>query len=109
MTGSYITFGRIGKRDQTDFLSTAFNPIDMDDVAMAPPTSLPMADTETSPSVLEPGAPVPMEAPPEPAELENACETLYIQNLNEKIKPEGLYYTFLSDLLDSCVIYVSQC
>jgi hypothetical protein len=39
-------------------------------------------------------APVPAGTAPEPGPLdENACETLYIQNLNEKIKPDSTFYT----------------
>jgi U2 small nuclear ribonucleoprotein B'' len=33
-----------------------------------------------------------VEPPSEPLEDEYSCETLYIQNLNEKIKPEGSPY-----------------
>ena len=36
------------------------------------------------------------EPPSVPPEDEYSCETLYIQNLNEKIKPEGLRHTLSS-------------
>lgn len=32
---------------------------------------------------------------PAPEDEQVACETLYIQNLNEKIKPEGILYSIL--------------
>jgi len=40
------------------------------------------------------GVPASDPTPPVPAVLvveENPCETLYIQNLNEKVKPQGLF------------------
>lgn len=36
-------------------------------------------------------AAVPGEPTPAAASEENACETLYIQNLNEKVKPQGAF------------------
>jgi len=39
-------------------------------------------------------APVVPAAPAPPREEEHACETLYIQNLNEKVKPEGVFLSF---------------
>ncbi|KAF5385109.1 hypothetical protein D9615_000954 [Tricholomella constricta] len=59
-----------------------------DIAAAAPPTSDPMQGVEgaaLAPTEV-PAAPVAV-APEEP---DNACETLYIQNLNEKIKPDVL-------------------
>jgi hypothetical protein len=38
------------------------------------------------------------EEPSAPPEDEYTCETLYIQNLNEKIKPEGLPYFISYDV-----------
>ena len=38
------------------------------------------------------------EPPSVPPEDEYSCETLYIQNLNEKIKPEGLPYLSYNDI-----------
>jgi RNA recognition motif-containing protein len=49
--------------------------------------------TPNAPDLAQP-APVAAGTAPEPAPLdENACETLYIQNLNEKIKPDSTFYT----------------
>ena len=67
----------------------------MEDVATAPPPSAPMTGiVEPSTNGLEPAAQAPTATPP--AEAENACETLYIQNLNEKIKTDGHSPFFLA-------------
>jgi len=46
-----------------------------------------MADVQTAPLS---GTPVPAEEPVQPTQPEISCETLYIQNLNEKIKIDGM-------------------
>jgi RNA recognition motif. (a.k.a. RRM, RBD, or RNP domain) len=77
----------------------------MEDVAIAPPPPAAMTGiVETSTNGLEPIAPAPTATPPE--EAENACETLYIQNLNEKIKTDGLFLKFLPGLLDLICVSV---
>ena len=55
----------------------------------------PVMDSNMMEGVLSTSAPAaePSSAPPED---EYSCETLYIQNLNEKIKPEGLFNIFTS-------------
>lgn len=78
-------------------------------MAAAPPTDLtPMQDVVVSPEApglaqpapiaAAPGATVPGVAPP--GQEEHACETLYIQNLNEKIKIDGTHQQFPSNLID---------
>lgn len=48
-----------------------------------------------------PEQPSTTDAPPvTPAVEENACETLYIQNLNEKVKPTGAF-TCISVMIDA--------
>ena len=53
-----------------------------------------MADAPevTTPTAM-PGLVATTEQPPAAAEQEYACETLYIQNLNEKIKTDGKFET----------------
>jgi len=60
----------------------------MEEIAEAPTTSAMTGIIETPTNGIEPIAPEPAVIPPE--ETENACETLYIQNLNEKIKTDVL-------------------
>ena len=59
------------------------------DAPPAPPLAAPMAAPQ-------PVVPMPPVAAPAasttPAEPEYACETLYIQNLNEKIKVDSAFY-----------------
>jgi hypothetical protein len=61
----------------------------MEDIAEAPTSSAMTGIIEAPTNGIEPIAPEPAVIPPE--ETENACETLYIQNLNEKIKTDGLF------------------
>jgi hypothetical protein len=61
----------------------------MEDIAEAPTSSAMTGIVETPTNGIEPIVPEPAITPPE--ETENACETLYIQNLNEKIKTDGLF------------------
>jgi len=60
----------------------------MEDIAEAPTSSAMTGIVETPTNGIEPIVPEPAITPPE--ETENACETLYIQNLNEKIKTDVL-------------------
>lgn len=59
----------------------------MAEIATAPPTSDDMQGVAATDAPLAETAPAAVAPPPE--EPENACETLYIQNLNEKIKTDG--------------------
>ena len=52
--------------------------------ALPPPPGVPMEGLVSTAPQTDPDAVL---QPPKPAEV--PCETLYIQNLNEKIKPEG--------------------
>lgn len=53
--------------------------------------TLPTAPTENATVAPEPTATTSEQ--PEPVD-DYACETLYIQNLNEKIKPEGMFAVY---------------
>ena len=55
---------------------------------IAAPAPTPVAGSMDA--ILATGAPNGTPAQPTPAGEEYACETLYIQNLNEKIKPDGI-------------------
>lgn len=71
----------------------------MEDISIAPPPSDGMIGVIEAPvNGLEPIAQEVTVTPPE--EPENACETLYIQNLNEKIKTDGLLDASIRCLLD---------
>ncbi len=61
---------------------------------VAPPDAMEGVVTTEAPPAAD-------EAPPPQESDENACETLYIQNLNEKIKPDGLWRDF-------CLVYCTD-
>jgi RNA recognition motif. (a.k.a. RRM, RBD, or RNP domain) len=107
-----VTLNASAKRDQfyrfrpCRFLKSCL--ISMDDISTVPPPSAAMTGVmDTSTNGIEPVVPASTATPPE--EAENACETLYIQNLNEKIKPDGVFtfYYFLPSLFDDISTYVS--
>lgn len=68
----------------TRIVNSSFNIITM--TAPPPPTGVPMEGLVSTAPQPEPSAAV---QPPKPTEV--PCETLYIQNLNEKIKPDGAF------------------
>ena len=56
-------------------------------------------DTLVSNSDVMEGIEATTEQPSAPPEDEYSCETLYIQNLNEKIKPEGFVHIFFLSVM----------
>lgn len=66
---------------------------------IAAPAPTPVAGSMDG--ILASGAPNDTPAQSTPGPDEQICETLYIQNLNEKIKPDGMYIKCLC-ILELC-------